>query len=462
MVQSRLAGTCQALPLRPSETECENVASTIADIPTKHLVDAAGAFCALGYVALAVLAREAGEPSLGAFYGIVAWTAMPVLLLYLRAVRRDEPIPVARLLLWAVVFRLCGLAGGPFFEDDFYRYLWDGYRFATAGTPYGVAPEAFFLDMSVPPALRSVLDQINNPDLPTIYGPTTELLFLFGHWLQAGNVAVLQALLIAVDVATIALLLRLAPARNVLLYAWCPLVVKEVAFTAHPDGLGVCLLLAAVVLAGRRRAGWAAACLGLAVGAKVFALLLVPLVLTRARLRHWCIFAATLALLYGPFLVAGATDLDTLVVFAREWEFNSAAFGLLAAVLPPNLAKLSLAVAFGVFWLWYYRRHRSAGGDVPRGDWVYGVFLLAAPVINAWYLLWLLPFAVVYPSRWAWAASVAVLLSYITGLHLGNYEMQAYAQPWWVRPVEFGVIFVALLFDGRRRHRAGQVGVADD
>ena len=189
----------------------------------------------------------------------------------------------------------------------------------------------------------------------------------------------------------------------------------------------------------------------------------MPLVLIRARLRHWCIFAATLALLYGPFLVAGATDLDTLVVFAREWEFNSAAFGLLAAVLPSNLAKLSLAAAFGVFWLWYYRRHRNAGGDVPRGDWVYGVFLLAAPVINAWYLLWLLPFAVVYPSRWAWAASVAVLLSYITGLHLGNYEMQAYAQPWWVRPVEFGVIFVALLFDGRRRHRAGQVaGAAND
>ena len=440
-----------------------NVASTIADIPTKRLVDAAGALCALGYVVLAVLARESGEPGLAAFYGIVLWTAAPAFLLYMHAVRRDEPVPVARLVFWAVIFRLCGLVGGPFFEDDFYRYLWDGYRFATAGTPYGVAPEAFFLDTSVPPALRSVLDQVNNPDLPTIYGPTTQLLFLFGHWIQAGSVAVLQALLIAADLAAIALLLRLAPARNVLLYAWCPLVVKEIAFTAHPDGLGVCLLLAAVVLAGRRRDGWAAACLGLAVGAKVFALLLVPLVLIRARLKHWCIFAGTVALLYGPFLLAGATDLDTLLVFAREWEFNSAAFGLLAAVVPANLAKLSLAAVFGVFWLWYYRRHRSAGDDVPRGDWVYGVFLLAAPVINAWYLLWLLPFATVHPSRWAWTASVAVLLSYITGLHLGNYEMQAYAQPWWVRPVEFGVILIAFLFDCVHRQRVRQApGAADD
>ena len=417
----------------PGKFWSADVASTIANIPTRHLIHGVGALCALGYVALAALARGDGEPGLPAFYGIVVWTAAPVFLLYLHAVRRDEPLPVARLLFWAVVFRLCGLAGGPFFEDDFYRYLWDGYRFATAGTPYGVTPEAFFLDESVPPAFRSVLDQVNNPDLPTIYGPTTQVLFLFGHWMQAGSVAALQALLIAVDLATLALLLRLAPARNVLLYAWCPLVVKEIAFTAHPDGLGVCLLLAAVVLASKRRNGWAALCLGAAVGAKVFALLLAPLVLMRARLIHWCILGAALALLYVPFAISGGTDLDSLVVFAREWEFNSAAFGLLAVAVAPDQAKLALAAAFGLFWLWYYRRYRSGDCDVPRGDWIYGAFLLAAPVINAWYLLWLLPFAVVYPSRWAWTASVAVLLSYITGLHLGNHEMQAYGQPWWVR-----------------------------
>lgn len=412
---------------------------------------------------MAFLARGAGEPGLLPFYGTVVCTALPVFLLYLHAVRRDEAIPVVRLVVWAVVFRLCGLFGGPFFEDDFYRYLWDGYRFATAGTPYGVAPEAFFLDQTVPQALRDALDQVNNPDLPTIYGPTTQVLFLLGHWMQAGSIAALQALLIAVDLATLALLLRLAPARNVLLYAWCPLVVKEIAFTAHPDGLGACLLLAAVVLASKRREGWAAFCLGLAVGAKVFALLLVPFVLVRARFLHWCIFAATLALLYAPFAITGATDLGTLLVFAREWEFNSAAFGLLTLALTPTQAKIALAVAFGVFWLWYYRRHRSGEPNVPRGDWIYGVFLLAAPVINPWYLLWLLPFAVVYPSRWAWTASVAVLLSYITGLQLSNYEMQAYAQPWWVRPIEFGVIAVALLFDWlhHRRTATPQASVND-
>ena len=237
--------------------QTRTLASIVADVPVKTLVDASGALCTLGYATLAYLARQSGEPGLFAFFGIVAWTALPAFALYLCAVRRNEPIPVARLLFWAVAFRLCGLWGGPFYEDDFHRYLWDGFRFATAGTPYGVSPEAFFLDETVPSALQAALDQINHPDLATIYGPTAQLLFLLGYWIQPGSVAALQGLLIAVDLATIGLLLRLAPARNVLLYAWCPLVVKEIAFTAHPDGLGVCLLLAAIVLATKRH--WALA-----------------------------------------------------------------------------------------------------------------------------------------------------------------------------------------------------------
>ena len=432
------------------------LASVIDECPTRHLLDAAGAFCTLGYATLAYLTRDSGEPGLLAFFGIVAWTGMPVFALYLHAVRRDEPIPVARLLFWAVAFRLCGFIGGPIYEDDFFRYLWDGYRFAAAGTPYGISPEAFFLDETVPLALRTILDQINHPELPTIYGPTAQALFLLAYYIQPGSVAALQALLITVDLATVGLLLRLAPARNVLLYAWCPLVIKEIAFTAHPDGLGVCLLLAAIVLVGKGREGWAAVCLALAVGAKIFVLILAPLVLIRARIIHWCCFAAALAVLYAPFALMGATEFESLAVFAREWEFNAALFGLFTVVLSPTQAKVVLGIACAMFWVCYYRRHRRERSTVPRGDWVYGAFFLAAPVINAWYLLWLLPFAAVYPSRWAWTASVAVMLSYITGLTLGDYGMQAYEHPWWVPPLEFGVVGLALLWDLVRNQRSGR------
>ena len=199
------------------------------------LVDAAGLGCALGYGALAWAARQPGEPSLVLFLAIAGWISLLTFGLYAAWLRwGDAPFPVGRLLLWAVVFRACGLVGGPFFEDDFYRYLWDGYRFAQDGTPYGVAPEAFFADPAVPAAFQDVLDQVNYPELPTIYGPVTQLVFLAAYGLRPASVAALQGVLVVVDLLAIGLLLRMAPARGVLLYAWCPLVVKEIAFTAHP------------------------------------------------------------------------------------------------------------------------------------------------------------------------------------------------------------------------------------
>ena len=412
-----------------------------------RLVDAVGFSCAAGYAVLAWVARQPGEPDLTAFFLLVAWTGAPVFGLFLYFRNRDEGFPTGRLIGWAVAFRICGLVGGPFYEDDFYRYLWDGYRFATVGSPYGAAPEAFFADPEVPALLRGALDGINNPDLSTIYGPTTQLVFLLGYGLSPGSVAALQAVLVLVDLATIGLLLRFAPARNVLLYAWCPLVVKEVAFTAHPDGVGACLVLAALVCAKSRGWGRAALWLGLAAGSKVFALVLVPFVLAGARLRHWLLFAATLAVLYAPFVLGGGTDLASLLVFARDWEFNSAAFGLLAAALPAFEAKVLLGAVYGGFWGWYYLRYRRDDlHGVPRGDWLYGALFAVSPVINPWYLLWLLPFAAIFPSVWAWTAASAVLLSYVTGLNLNVYDLQAYQQPAWVRPVEFGLILLALVW----------------
>ena len=218
---------------------------------------------------------------------------------------------------------------GPFYEDDFYRYLWDAYRFATTGTPYGAAPEEFFVDASVPVLFQGVLDGINYPELPTIYGPTTQLVFLLGYWVQPASVAALQAILIAVDLVTVALLLRLTTPANVLLYAWCPLVVKEIAFTAHPDGAGACLLHGGDPARRETGAGGSAAvCLGMAAGAKIVRLGAGPVgVAAGARPRHWLLFGATLAAhcMLHSLLIGVTPNLTSLQVFAREWEFNSAA-----------------------------------------------------------------------------------------------------------------------------------------
>ena len=75
----------------------------------------------------------------------------------------------------------------------------------------------FFVDPEVPANFYGVLDRINHPELPTIYGPTTQGVFLLGYWLRPGSIVALQTLLTLVDFATIGLLLSLASAGQVML-----------------------------------------------------------------------------------------------------------------------------------------------------------------------------------------------------------------------------------------------------
>ena len=427
------------------------------EISPKVVVDACGLSALIGYAALSYCSPHLhNTPDLTGFLLLMGWVTLAPALIFARFRHSPDAMPVARLIVWALLFRLCGLWGVPLFEDDWFRYLWDGYRFFETGSPYGFAPAQAFSDQSLPNEFKRILDQINNPHLPTIYGPTTEYAFLLSHLLAPASLIPLKLMLIGFDLLLICLLLRLAPAGYVVLYAWCPLVIKEIAFSAHADGLGVCLGLGALLFARRDLFVAAGICLGLAVGAKVFALLLVPFALIRAPPRAYLSFVATLILLYLPFALKGGTDLTTLSVFAETWEFNAALYALVSAWLAPVTAKVLLGacllIGLAAYWLHLVQRDSKA---LPRGDYIFGALLLVSPVINPWYALWVLPFAAINPTRWAWTLAAVLPLAYITGQNLGGLAgLEPFAAPAWVRPLEFGLVLLALVADGRAKWRS--------
>ena len=86
------------------------------------------------------------------------------------------------------------------------------------------------------------------------------------------------------------------------------------------------------------------------------------------------------------------------------------------------------------------------------------LLLVLAPVVNPWYLLWVLPFAAIRPSLWAWTASVAVLVSYATGLNLQDMNLHPFGHPPWAPVLEYGMVALALVAGivGRRRADARQ------
>jgi hypothetical protein len=369
--------------------------------------------------------------------------------------------------IWGVLFRVAGFFGEPLLEDDWARYLWDGRQLIASGNPYATAPADHFADDNVSEPFRRVLDEINNPDAPTIYGPVCQFAFALSHLIAPAQLWPLKLLLLAADLLTLALLLRLAPPRHVLLYAWCPLLIQETAFSAHPDSLWVFFMVAALHALTMKRPVRLAICCGLALATKFFAVIIVPFLLVCVVWKHRLLALLVVITAYLPFWLQGSVgDFAGLARMAGDWEFNATIYAWLARWLGTSMAKVITLTAFTAIWLaMFWRWARSSCGEapqlrpLPRGDVIFGVFFLLSPVVNPWYLLALLPFVVLQPSAWGVSALVVVTLGYAHGLNMSKPSLAAYEQPGWVPFSEFCVVallLVALVFGRRRRLRSAE------
>ena len=204
-----------------------------------------------------------------------------------------------------------------------------------------------------------------------------------------------------------------------------------------------------------RKYALAAGCLlALSIGVKIFAILLIPFFLLRQPLNFLVGLVITLLLLYFPFISHGSSDFSGLIHMSQNWEFNSALWGLARMFFSEVTTRI---IIFGLllFFLAYYflhfvKKQTHNEKTIFRGDIVFGLFLICAPVINPWYLIWLLPFATIRPSFTAWAASVLVFMAYITPIYLPSLNLFGnYDQPLWARYFQFsllGIIFVVEVF----------------
>lgn len=317
------------------------------------------------------------------------------------------------------------------YDDDHWRYLWDGHVAASGIDPRAFPPDdrrldALATDSQVWEQIRA---NVNHPWLTTIYPPLPQLVFRVLHALAPGSVVALKLVWILADLAAIllirkTLILLRGPSSLLLLYAWNPLLIKVTAGSAHFDvlvALGVALL--AYGVASRRRltlaSGWIAA-----VGAKVTPLVfLLPV----ARRLGWRWTAAAIA--SSVMLLASLRGGSGSEAFSRDWEFNATFFHLLKllftwtgdASLWARVAVGGATIASGV---WAARRFdlspagprsEDAADDARKQIETFasaalipmGVLLLCGPVLMPWYLIWVLPLAAV-ARRLFWFQLTAV------------------------------------------------------
>ena len=320
---------------------------------------------------------------------------------------------LAAILVSSLAYRVTLLPSTPIQEIDIYRYLWDGAVLSVGVSPFRYSPqqvrdafaeERLEKDLARLVRLRdsdrslvTILDRIHYPQVPTVYPPVSQVVFATAALTTPDSATVecrlivIKVWLVAFDMLTLVLvvgLLRLTgrPTGLSVVYGWCPLLMKEFANSGHLDAIAVFLvtllayLLARLCLSkgrnGTKIAIASGVCLALGVGAKLYPIVLAPLLaVCVARHVGWWMSAAMMLVFVAIVMVvlwpmappmlqsdthqaasapiedggaAIATHADAgdpslgLKTFLRRWEMNDFIFLLLienlkpADAIPPN------------------------------------------------------------------------------------------------------------------------------
>jgi len=229
----------------------------------------------------------------------------------------------------ALLLRMMLLPQLPGLSHDAWRYLWDARVILHGYSPYVYAPS----DKVLAP-LRDTLIFGNSRfrDVPTIYPPGAEMLYVLSYLVAPDNLIVLKSIFVAFDMVTcgaLALLLvrRGLDPRRVVIYAWCPLPIVEFAIQGHIDAIALTFTVLAILCATSSRPGTrtlTGILIGLGTLTKIYPILLLVVLLRR---RDWALLLAcfiTIFLGYLPFLILGHGQvLGFFFHYANEQGLNA-------------------------------------------------------------------------------------------------------------------------------------------
>ena len=314
---------------------------------------------------------------------------------------KRDPLTKEQVLWGALILRIAFLPLLPGLTDDLYRYIWDGWLQIEGINPYRFVPENEALtDFQS----SQLFHHLNSPSYYSVYPPLAQAVFAFGGWVYSivgWKLAyyVLKCIFTAAEFGGVLLLSQMTGTRNLLLYAWNPLVLLEVAGQGHTEGLLV-FLIAGLMWAIRKDAGRMASVAIAGAGmVKIYPFVLGPFLLRRY---GWSAIWPGVLVVFGlsvpyaaPYTLShiwASVDL-----FARLFEFNAG---------PYYLTKYTLWLGTGSDW------------SKQIGPTLRYLFLASLPV------LYLLDWKEDWSFRWASLVTLGLFLALSTTVH-----------PWYLLPV---------------------------
>jgi hypothetical protein len=335
----------------------------------------------------------------------------------------------------ALLWRAALVFAPPLLSDDVYRYVWEGRIQLHGGNPYAWEDRPEVARWA--PLRDDVWRGVTHKFYSALYPPAWQMAAAGVVWLR-DSVTAMKTFLVACELGALVLLdgilrRRGLPRERLLVLAWSPLALVEVAGSGHNDAFAILLTVAALAALETGRPLLSAVAGAVAFQAKILPGLVVAAWSRRYRLPHLAAAGLVAAALVIPYADAGSGLWHSATRYARYWRFNETLFAPLrrmtggedAAMLVSTV--LLLLVVAAVAWR---RLELAAAGLITVG----ASLLLAANVLP-WYALWFLPFLVLRDSPPALLFTGTVALAYLAYPEWRSGE--AWQVSWWVRALEY-------------------------
>jgi hypothetical protein len=376
------------------------------------------------------------------FSGVSGWSSI----LYLAAAFLILTQPVDRftfpiILAVAIACRLAVLFAEPNLSSDIYRYIWDGLVQHAHISPYRYVPGNPVLEFLRAPN-KDIFDNINRRDYAhTIYPPAAQALFYLITSISPTVTFMKTAMVLFEGITMYALiqLLRYLGIRReqILLYAWSPLLIWEIAGSGHLDSAAMAFIALALLARYRSQPILTGLFLAIAILLKFYPLVLFPALYRRGDFKMPATVAAVIAVAYAAYSSVGLLVFGFLGGYAKEEGITTGTryFLLELAQRIPGLHNVTptsyvifCAAVFAaiIWWCWQTaaqqgsNQHRSAtnpgapssrrflplrwGLSTADASFLPLVFALAAALMflfsphYAWYIAWLVPFFTLMPN----------------------------------------------------------------
>ncbi|MGB5745418.1 MAG: glycosyltransferase family 87 protein [Desulfobacterales bacterium] len=355
---------------------------------------------------------------------------------------------VAIIILLSIIFRISLLPSEPtVLSKDMYRYIWDGRIQQNGINPYQYPPGADELEN-----MRDdrIFPNINRKDYLTLYPAGAQVFFRIFHTLVGDSVIGFKGVMVFFDTLTVLVLMALlhnhgSNLSRIIIYAWNPLVIFEIAYSGHLEGLTIFLMVAALYLSAIHKKIPGVFMLALAAAVKIYpALLLAAFLNHGARIKGLIMFFLTILLLYLPFIGAGNKISGFLPDYLKNpYEiFNLGLKYLLIRLIPGidyYLLSLLFIAVLSIAGLVVFLKYKEDTEVLWYAYFLSGLLMILMPAsLHPWYVILIIPFLAIYPST-AWLIfTCTVTLSYL------KYASPQGIMPTWILLVEYLPLFALL------------------